>query len=84
MGGRGAGEMVAGDAAPTSPPLPSFGLDEDYPELWSRAHFYDYASLIGVTLEPIDRQIDGAMRELWLWRRRLERERGPTRGRFKR
>jgi hypothetical protein len=78
-GGRGAGEAAEGDAAPTLSP-PSYGLRDDYPELWSRAHVSDFTSLIGTRAEPVEREIEAAMRELWFARRRIVRERRPLRG----
>jgi hypothetical protein len=43
-------------------------LRDDYPLLFEMARDFDFAERLGGCTDPLMREIDGAMRELWLSR----------------
>jgi hypothetical protein len=47
-------------------------LAEDFPMLWEIAEKHDFAERLGGSTDPLTREVDAALRELWDWRRTHE------------
>jgi hypothetical protein len=58
-------------------PMPTYGLDRDYPLLWADAGTFDFAERLGGCTDQRLAEVDEAMRELWEARRYVT-ERGET------
>jgi hypothetical protein len=56
-------------ASRSNEPMPTYGLDRDYPLLDAKAREYDFAERLGGCTDPLMAEIDKAMRELWDARR---------------